>query len=45
MLETLQGDLGCNRRVDGAFRSQICEVEFGYISPHNSTIVEAILYP
>ena len=38
MLETLQGDLGCNRRVEGlcllpagAFRSQ---VEFGYISPH-----------
>ena len=33
----------CNRRVEGicscllpasAFRSQICEVEFGYISPH-----------
>ena len=46
MLETLQGDLGCNRRVEGlcfcvsyqlvhiTFRSQICDVEFGCISPH-----------
>ena len=39
MLETLQGDLGCNRSrrlmflcflPAGAVRSQICEVEFGY---------------
>ena len=46
MLETLQGDLCCSRRVGGlcscvsyqlvhiAFRSQICDVEFGSILPH-----------
>ena len=33
----------------GAVKSQICEVEFGYISPHlsacNSTSVEATVEP
>ena len=52
MLETLQGDLGCNRSPShcllpaGAYRRQICAVEFCHIlSACNSTSVEAILYP
>ena len=57
MLETLQGDLGCNRRVEGLCSCvfyQLVHLEvkklnlaiFHHISlACNSTSVEAILYP
>ena len=56
MLETLQGDLGCNRRVGGCVSYQLVHlevryvIEFGYMFHHissacNSAIIEAIHSP
>ena len=56
MLETLQGDLGCNRRVGGlcsCVSYQLMHLEVRYVklnlhhisSACNSTSVEAIRYP
>ena len=56
MLETLQGDLGCNRRVGGLCSCVSYQLEVRYVklnlarfhhilSACNSTSVEAIHYP
>ena len=53
MLETLQGDFSCNRRVEGlcsCVSYQLVHLEVRYVKLnlaifHNSTSVEAVLYP